>query len=83
MLASLQDHRSSGSQATLSGRTGIHRSDMVGVLNELAERHLVERTPDPDDQRRNIITISTGGPGPPDPPSTRSWTTSTTNCSRP
>ncbi|MBB5926933.1 MarR family winged helix-turn-helix transcriptional regulator [Streptomyces echinatus] len=60
VLASLQDH-GSGSQATLSGRTGIHRSDMVGVLNELAERHLVERTPDPDDQRRNIITISTRG----------------------
>ncbi|WP_436840244.1 hypothetical protein [Streptomyces flavofungini] len=27
-----------GSQASLSGRTGVYRSDMVGVLNELAER---------------------------------------------
>ncbi|GAB2728054.1 MarR family winged helix-turn-helix transcriptional regulator [Streptomyces bullii] len=60
VLASLQDH-GPGSQATLSRRTGIYRSDMVGVLNELAERHLVERAPDPDDQRRNIITISTQG----------------------
>ncbi|MFE6758969.1 MarR family winged helix-turn-helix transcriptional regulator [Streptomyces sp. NPDC057684] len=60
VLASLQDF-GPGSQAALSGRTGIHRSDMVGVLNELAGRDLVERAPDPDDQRRNIITISAEG----------------------
>ncbi|MFI1385603.1 MarR family winged helix-turn-helix transcriptional regulator [Embleya sp. NPDC020886] len=60
VLASLQD-LGPGSQAALSGRTGIYRSDLVGVLNELAERDLVERTPDPRDQRRNIITISPSG----------------------
>jgi DNA-binding MarR family transcriptional regulator len=60
VLASLEDF-GPGSQATLSRRTGIYRSDMVGVLNELAERHLVERAPDPGDQRRNIITISARG----------------------
>ncbi|MFF4699461.1 MarR family winged helix-turn-helix transcriptional regulator [Streptomyces chattanoogensis] len=60
VLASLQDF-GPGSQAALSGRTGIYRSDMVGVLNELAERDLVERAPDPDDRRRNIITISAQG----------------------
>ncbi|WP_329579258.1 MarR family winged helix-turn-helix transcriptional regulator [Streptomyces sp. NBC_01361] len=60
VLASLQDF-GPGSQATLSRRTGIYRSDMVGVLNELAEHDLVERAPDPDDQRRNIITISAKG----------------------
>jgi DNA-binding MarR family transcriptional regulator len=49
------------SQATLSRRTGIYRSDLVAVLNELGERGLVERTPDPDDRRRNVITIT--GPG--------------------
>ncbi|MFD8544461.1 MarR family winged helix-turn-helix transcriptional regulator [Streptomyces sp. NPDC059649] len=60
VLASLQDF-GPGSQAALSGRTGIYRSDMVSVLNELAERDLVERTPDPDDRRRNVITISAQG----------------------
>ncbi|MFD9409692.1 MarR family winged helix-turn-helix transcriptional regulator [Streptomyces sp. NPDC059989] len=60
VLASLLDF-GPGSQAVLSGRTGIYRSDMVGVLNELAERDLVERAPDPGDRRRNIITISPQG----------------------
>jgi DNA-binding MarR family transcriptional regulator len=60
VLASLQEH-GPASQAELSRRSGIYRSDMVGVLNELAERDLVERAPDPGDRRRNIITISARG----------------------
>ncbi|MBE1537907.1 MarR family winged helix-turn-helix transcriptional regulator [Actinomadura algeriensis] len=60
VLASLHEF-GPGSQATLSRRTGIYRSDMVGVLNELAGRGLVERAPDPADRRRNVITITTEG----------------------
>ncbi|MFE1947405.1 MarR family winged helix-turn-helix transcriptional regulator [Streptomyces massasporeus] len=60
VLASLQEF-GPASQAELSRRSGIYRSDMVGVLNELAERDLVERTPDPADRRRNVITISPRG----------------------
>jgi DNA-binding MarR family transcriptional regulator len=49
------------SQATLSRRAGIYRSDLVAVINELAESGYVERTPDPDDRRRNVITITETG----------------------
>ncbi|MFH9295539.1 MarR family winged helix-turn-helix transcriptional regulator [Streptomyces sp. NPDC017520] len=50
-----------GTQAELSKRSGTRRSDMVGVLDELGERGIVERAPDPADRRRNVITISTRG----------------------
>lgn len=60
VLASLQEY-GPASQAELSTRSGIYRSDMVGVLNELAERDLVEREPAPGDRRRNVITISARG----------------------
>jgi DNA-binding MarR family transcriptional regulator len=49
------------SQATLSRRTTIDRSDMVATINELAEQGLVERSPDPDDRRRNVITTTPAG----------------------
>ncbi|MGW4383588.1 MarR family winged helix-turn-helix transcriptional regulator [Kitasatospora sp. NPDC004531] len=49
------------SQAELSRRTGIYRSDMVAVLNELAATDCVHRTPDPTDRRRNTITLTPAG----------------------
>lgn len=59
-LAALHDS-GPASQAELSDRTGIYRSDLVAVINELAERGLVERTPDPDDRRRNVISLTEAG----------------------
>ncbi|MCO5970366.1 MarR family winged helix-turn-helix transcriptional regulator [Actinoallomurus soli] len=50
-----------GSQAELGRRTGVDRSDVVAALNELAEKKLVERSPDPTDRRRNIITVTPEG----------------------
>nr|WP_033274664.1 MarR family transcriptional regulator [Actinospica acidiphila] len=49
------------SQAELSRRTGIHRSDMVAVLNELADTDCVRRDPDPADRRRNVVTLTAVG----------------------
>jgi DNA-binding MarR family transcriptional regulator len=49
------------SQAELSRRTGIYRSDMVAVLNELAEDGFVRREPDPADARRNVVTLTPAG----------------------
>lgn len=49
------------SQATLSGRARIYKSDLVSVLNHLADGGWIRRTPDPADKRRNIITITEDG----------------------
>jgi len=49
------------SQAALGRRTGIDRSDVVAALNELAECGLVDRSTDPADRRRNIITVTAAG----------------------
>jgi MarR family transcriptional regulator, lower aerobic nicotinate degradation pathway regulator len=60
VLAALEEH-GPASQATLSDRAGLYRSDLVAVLNELEEAEYVERTADPEDRRRNVITITRGG----------------------
>ncbi|MGJ6969424.1 MarR family winged helix-turn-helix transcriptional regulator [Streptosporangium sp. G11] len=49
------------SQAALGRRSGIHLSDMVATINELADHGLVERAPDPSDRRRNIISLTSAG----------------------
>ncbi|MFI1235299.1 MarR family winged helix-turn-helix transcriptional regulator [Nocardia salmonicida] len=60
LLATL-DEFGPASQATLGRRSGIHVSDMVATINELADHNLVERTPDPTDRRRNVISLTTPG----------------------
>jgi MarR family transcriptional regulator, lower aerobic nicotinate degradation pathway regulator len=60
VLATLQES-GPASQVELSRRTGIYRSDVVAVINELADRNLVERAPDPADRRRNVITMTRQG----------------------
>lgn len=60
VLAALQE-LGPASQAALSRRTGIYRSDLVAVINELADRGLIERAPDPADRRRNVITMTPHG----------------------
>lgn len=60
ILATL-DEFGPASQADLGRRTAIHLSDMVGSINELADQGLVERSPDPSDRRRNIISVTGAG----------------------
>ena len=60
VLAALHDG-GPASQAELSRRTGIYRSDMVALLNDLEARGLLRRTPDPTDRRRNVISITRPG----------------------
>jgi DNA-binding MarR family transcriptional regulator len=60
VLVTLRDF-GSASQSILSQRTGIYRSDLVAVINELAEREFVQRVPDPVDHRRNVVTMTPQG----------------------
>src|SRR6266568_850652 len=60
LLATL-DELGPASQADLGRRSGIHFSDIVAAINELADRKLVERASDPADRRRNIVTITAAG----------------------
>ncbi|MGK3945072.1 MarR family winged helix-turn-helix transcriptional regulator [Streptomyces sp. RP5T] len=49
------------SQEELVSRTGIHRSEMVTVIDELADRGMVERSPNPANRRQNVITLTQQG----------------------
>ncbi|WBB68721.1 MarR family winged helix-turn-helix transcriptional regulator [Micromonospora sp. WMMD812] len=49
------------SQAELGRRCGIDRSDVVAALNDLVAKGLVQRSPDPGDRRRNVVTVTTAG----------------------
>jgi DNA-binding MarR family transcriptional regulator len=60
LLATL-DEFGPASQAALGRRSGIHLSEMVAAINELAEQKLVERAPDPVDRRRNVISLTAAG----------------------
>jgi DNA-binding MarR family transcriptional regulator len=60
MLAALDEFGPS-SQADLGRCTGIDRSDVVAAINAMVERGFVERSPDPSNGRRNIVTITAVG----------------------
>ena len=49
------------SQASLGRRTAMNRSDVVTAVNELVDQGLAERTGDPADRRRNIVTMTPAG----------------------
>jgi DNA-binding MarR family transcriptional regulator len=49
------------SQAALGRRTGIYLSDLVGALNDLEAAGFVQRSPDPEDRRRNVVAVTAAG----------------------
>lgn len=60
VLAALEEF-GPASQAGLSSRTRVFKSDLVSVLNDLEDGGWVRRAPDPADKRRNVITITDDG----------------------
>ncbi len=49
------------SQAALGRRLGIDRSDMAAVVAELERDGLIGRERDPQDRRRNVVTLTSAG----------------------
>jgi DNA-binding MarR family transcriptional regulator len=60
LLASLEQF-GPASQTALSERSGLDRSDVVRWIDDLAGRALVERSRDPQDRRRNVVSITDQG----------------------
>ena len=60
LLAALEEF-GPASQAALGRGTGIDRSDVTAALVELEERGLVQRSVNPADRRRNVVSITVAG----------------------
>jgi DNA-binding MarR family transcriptional regulator len=60
VLATLEEF-GPGAQAEIGRRLGIDPSDMVAILNDLEHAGFVSRARDPEDRRRNSVTITDAG----------------------
>jgi DNA-binding MarR family transcriptional regulator len=48
-------------QAALARSIGADKTRLIAVLDELQERGLIEREPDPDDRRVHLLRLSSAG----------------------
>jgi len=60
VLASLTEH-GPASQADLGRRLWLDRSDTHAIVSGLEQSGLIQRTADPADQRRKVVTITADG----------------------
>jgi DNA-binding MarR family transcriptional regulator len=49
------------SQQEVARRLGVDRTTMVALVDALERRGLVERSPHPDDRRKNVVALTAAG----------------------